>query len=114
LHAAILGEMAGKIQIARSSYMDIASMYDQHQLYGEPNSDAQLARASAIKNFATQTAIEVMHKSMELMGSYGYSPEYYVEKYLRDIIIIRLWLGGVQLGNLDIARGHYSYNPWAC
>jgi len=112
LHAAILGEMAGKIQIARSSYMDIASMYDQPELYGETNSDAQLARASAIKNFATQTAIEVMHTSMELMGSYGYSPEYLVEKYLRDVLILRLWLGGVQLGNLDIARGHYPYNPW--
>jgi len=112
LHAAILGEMAGKVQIARSSYMDIASMYDQHEFYGAPNSDAQLARASAVKNFATQNAIEVMHKSIELMGSYGYSPEYHVEKYLRDIMIIRLWLGGVQLGYLDTARGHYSYNPW--
>jgi alkylation response protein AidB-like acyl-CoA dehydrogenase len=113
LHAAILGEMAGKIHIARSSYMDVASMYDQHEIYGAVNSDEQLARASAIKNFATQTAIEVMHQSMELMGSYGYSPEYHVEKYLRDIIIIRLWLGGVQLGNLDIARGHYPYDPWS-
>jgi alkylation response protein AidB-like acyl-CoA dehydrogenase len=46
---------------------------------------------------------------MELMGSYGYAREYHVEKYLRDSKIIQLWLGGSQLGRLDVAQGYYPY-----
>ena len=41
--------------------------------------------------------------------SYGYAREYHVEKYLRDSKIIQLWLGGAQLGRLDVAQGYYPY-----
>jgi alkylation response protein AidB-like acyl-CoA dehydrogenase len=112
MHAGLLGEMAAKIQVARSDYLVTASMFDHPEIYGEPYSDRQIARASASKVFATKMAIEVMQGAMELMGSYGYSPEYLVEKYLRDFLIIRLWLGGAQLGLLDAARGHYALNLW--
>ncbi len=112
MHAGLLGEMATKIQVARSDYLVTASMFDRPEVYGEPYSDRQIARASATKVFATGMAIEVMQRAMELMGSYGYSPEYLVEKYLRDFMIIRLWLGGAQLGLLDAARGHYPLSLW--
>lgn len=112
MHAGLLGEMAAKIQVARSDYLVTASMFDRPEIYGDPSSDRQIARASASKVFATKMAIEVMQVAMELMGAYGYSPEYLVEKYLRDFMIIRLWLGGAQLGLLDAARGHYALNLW--
>jgi alkylation response protein AidB-like acyl-CoA dehydrogenase len=51
----------------------------------------------------------VCNRAMELMGSYGYAREYHVEKYLRDSKIIQLWLGGAQLGRLDVAQGYYPY-----
>jgi alkylation response protein AidB-like acyl-CoA dehydrogenase len=31
---------------------------------------------------------------MELMGAYGYGFDYHAEKYLRDVKIAQLWLGG--------------------
>jgi len=32
-----------------------------------------------------------------------------MEKYLRDSKIIQLWLGGGQLGRLDVAQSYYPY-----
>jgi alkylation response protein AidB-like acyl-CoA dehydrogenase len=46
---------------------------------------------------------------MELMGSYGYSFDYNVEKYLRDVKILQLWLGGPQRAFLDVALGYYKF-----
>jgi alkylation response protein AidB-like acyl-CoA dehydrogenase len=49
---------------------------------------------------------------MELMGSYGGSVDYHVEKYWRDNKIIQLWEGGAQLGRMDVIRGYYDYNQF--
>jgi len=46
---------------------------------------------------------------MELMGSYGYAFEHCLEKYLRDVKILQLWLGGPQRGRLDVALGYYDF-----
>lgn len=112
LHASILGEMAMKIQVARSDYMYVASMFDDPETYGQTNSHELIARASASKMFSTRMAIEVITKAIEMMGSYGYSPDYHVEKYLRDVIIVDLWMGGPHLCSLDVARSQYPLNLW--
>jgi alkylation response protein AidB-like acyl-CoA dehydrogenase len=112
MHAGILGEMAAQVQNARASYMYAASMLDRPEEHGAPNSSLQIARASAVKMYTTQVAIEVILKAIELMGAAGYSAEYHVERYLRDVVMVRLWVGGPQLSSLDVARSHYSFNPW--
>ncbi len=112
MHAGIIGEMATKIQVARGDYMYVASMIDRPEIYGERITDQMISRASASKLFANRMAVEVCTKAMELMGSYGYSPEYHVEKYLREVIMVGLWLGGPQLCTLDAAGGHYPLNLW--
>jgi alkylation response protein AidB-like acyl-CoA dehydrogenase len=109
MHAGIIGEMAMKLQAARYNYLTTAWMLDHPDLYGPLSSLQQLARASASKVFSTQTALSVIGKCMELMGSYGASPNYKVEKYLRDIWQVHLWLGGVQLSLLDSARRFYYF-----
>jgi alkylation response protein AidB-like acyl-CoA dehydrogenase len=43
------------------------------------------------------------------MGSNGISPEYQMEKYLRDAKIPQLWLGGQQVSRYRVARGYYDY-----
>jgi len=58
--------------------------------------------------YATDMAIMVANKAMELMGSYGYFRDYNIEKYWRDNKIVQLWLGGAQLGRLDAVRGYYK------
>jgi alkylation response protein AidB-like acyl-CoA dehydrogenase len=41
---------------------------------------------------------------MELMGSYGYSREFDVEKHWRDSKMLTLWMGGRQLDMIEITR----------
>jgi alkylation response protein AidB-like acyl-CoA dehydrogenase len=104
--------MAMQIRAARAYYMYIASMFDHPELYGKTNSTPQVGKAGSSKVFSTSTAIEIMLGCMELMGSYGYCAGYDVEKYLRDVIIIHLWMGGVQLTTLESAQAEYPFEPW--
>ena len=112
LFAAKIGKMAMQIRAARAYYMYIASMFDHPELYGKTNSTPQVGRAASSKVFSTSTAIETMLGCIELMGSYGYCADYHVEKYLRDVIIVHLWMGGAQLTTLESAQAEYPFEPW--
>jgi alkylation response protein AidB-like acyl-CoA dehydrogenase len=107
--AGMLAEMATGIETARAHYLQVAYMMSNPEQFGPPHSEAMLCQASMSKNYATDMAIMVTNKAMELMGSYGYIRDYHVEKYWRDVKEIQLWLGGAQLGRFDIARGYYPY-----
>ena len=109
LHASIIADMAVAIETARAYYMQVAWMSDHPEIYGRGGSLAMLARASAAKVYACDTAVSVTNKAVELMGSYGYAFDYHVEKYLRDCKILQLWLGGPQRGRLDVALGYYPF-----
>lgn len=108
--AGMLAEMATGIETARAHYLQVAYMLSHPEQFGPAHSDALLCQASMSKNYATEMAIMVTNKAMELMGSYGYIRDYHVEKYWRDVKEIQLWLGGAQLGRFDIARGYYPYH----
>jgi alkylation response protein AidB-like acyl-CoA dehydrogenase len=106
--AGMLADMAVGIETARAYYLQTAYMLDRPEVYGDPASDAMLSRASLAKVYASDVAIMVTNRAMELMGSYGYMREFDVEKYWRDCKEIQLWLGGAQLARLDVARGYYE------
>ena len=89
----------------------MTSKFDRSEIYGEITSTVQIGQSSASKVFSTLTAIEVMLGCIELMGSYGYSIDYHLEKHLRDIIIVHLWLGGAQLAMLELAQAEYPFEP---
>jgi alkylation response protein AidB-like acyl-CoA dehydrogenase len=63
-----------------------------------------LAKARIAKVYAAEVAISVTNRAMELMSSLGYVRDSDIEKYWRDIKETQIWLGGAQLGRLDIAR----------
>lgn len=109
LHASILADMAIAIETARAYYLQVAWMSDRPRIYGKGWSPARMARASAAKVYACDVAVWVTNKAMELMGAYGYSFDGLVEKYLRDVKMLQLWLGGPQRGRLDVALGYYSF-----
>ncbi len=108
--AGMLAEMATGIETARAHYLQVAYMLSHRDQFPPADSEAMLSQASMSKNFATEMAIDVTNKAMELMGSYGYIRDYHVEKYWRDVKEIQLWLGGSQLGRFDIVRGYYPYH----
>jgi alkylation response protein AidB-like acyl-CoA dehydrogenase len=109
LQAAMIADMAIGIESARAFYMSVAAMFNNRKAFGNPGDDFLLARSSAAKVYACDVTEMVCNKAMELMGSYGYAREYHVEKYLRDSKIIQLWLGGGQLGRLDVVQSYYPY-----
>jgi alkylation response protein AidB-like acyl-CoA dehydrogenase len=109
LQAAMIADMAIGIEAARYYYLSVAAMFNNRKKYGMPGDDYLMARSSGTKVFACDVTEMVCNRAMELMGSYGYVREYHVEKYLRDSKIIQLWLGGGQLGRLDMAQGYYPY-----
>jgi alkylation response protein AidB-like acyl-CoA dehydrogenase len=109
LHAGLLGEMAQKIDSARAFAMQVASMAGNESLYGRIGEPFMLSKCSAAKAYVCDVSIWVAHKAMELMGSYGYCFDYNVEKYLRDVKILQLWLGGPQRALLDAALGYYKF-----
>lgn len=108
--AGILADMAIGIDTARHSYLMAAYMVDHPEKYGPPVSDFILSRASIAKVYASDVAVMVTNRAMELMGAYGYVRDYNVEKYWRDCKIVQLWEGGAQLGRFDVCRGYYDCN----
>ena len=109
LQAVMIADMAIGIESARAYYLSVAAMFNNRKKFGNPADDFLMARASAAKVYACDVTEMVCSRAMELMGSYGYVREYHVEKYLRDSKIIQLWLGGGQLGRLDVVQGYYPY-----
>jgi len=108
LHASMIADMTIAIESARAYYLMVASMFDNRSIYGDHSSDFLISKASAAKVYAADVTIKVCNMAMELMGSYGYSKDFHIEKYLRDSKIIQLWAGGSQAGRIDTARGYYT------
>ncbi len=109
LFAAMIGEMAREIEASRAYYCSVGWMAMHPDIYGMPWSHQMLGRFSAARSHACDTAVWVGNRVMELMGSYGYIFESNLEKYLRDIKIIQLWLGGAQRDRLDMALALYPF-----
>jgi alkylation response protein AidB-like acyl-CoA dehydrogenase len=109
LQAAMIADMAIGIESARAFYLSVAAMFNNRKKYGNPGEAYLMARASAAKVYACDVTETVCNRAMELMGSYGYARDYHVEKYLRDSKIIQIWLGGGQLGRLDVVQSYYPY-----
>jgi len=76
-----------------------------------------MARGAGSKWFSTWVSEwvireAIIREAMGMMGSYGYSFGAHVEKYLRDVIIIRIYEGGQDGAILQAARGEYPFDPW--
>ncbi len=110
--AAILADIATGIQVARDACLNAAYIFDRPEDYGDGASMHMLSRASLAKVFCCEAAVHATNRAMELMGSYGYVSDYYVEKYWRDARTLQSWEGGAHLARLDIVRGYYDYDQF--
>jgi len=108
LHASIIGEMAQRIDCCMALYQQISEMSRSSQ-FGQIGEPFMLSKCSAAAYYASDAAVWVARKAMELMGSYGYAFGYEIEKYYRDVVMLELWLGGQQRRILDTALGYYSF-----
>ena len=60
--------------------------------------------AAMAKCYAADVAIEVTTDAVQVMGGYGYSREYPVEKMMRDAKIMQIYEGTNQIQRLVIAN----------
>jgi len=104
VNASALADMAVGIETSRTYMMNVAYMLDHPETYGPRWSAQMLAKARIAKVYAADVSVMVANKAMEMMASFGYTRDADLEKHWRDNKIIQLWLGGAQLGRLDIAR----------
>lgn len=93
--AFMLADMETKLNAARLLVHNAAYLLDTKQ----PADKA----ASMAKYFATEAAIDIVNKSLQLHGGYGYSREYAIERLYRDIRVTSIYEGSSQVQQMVIS-----------
>ncbi|MBU1431294.1 acyl-CoA dehydrogenase family protein [Myxococcota bacterium] len=60
--------------------------------------------AAMSKVFCTEAANEICHRAVQILGGYGYTREYPVERHLRDARVTRIYEGTSEVQRVVIAR----------
>lgn len=113
LFAGNIAEMFNKLDASRQYYQSTAYMVQHPEIYGPPWSKEILAKMASCRLISGQACEFICNRGMELMGSYGYSYEFHLEKIMRDYKIAQIWLGGYGRDRLDICQGLYGPFKWA-
>ncbi len=92
-----LAEMATKIQASRLLVYYAAGQKDM----GKSRFSQEAAMA---KLFAATTAVEVTREAIQILGGYGYTKEYPVERYYRDAKCMEIYEGTSEIQRIVIAR----------
>lgn len=93
----MLADMATQIEAARQLVYHAASLKDAGLPYGK--------EAAMAKLFASDIANQVTANAVQIMGGYGYSREYPVERMMRDAKITQIYEGTNQIQRVVIG-GH--------
>jgi len=92
----MLADMACKIESARLLVHKAASLRDDSKPYSHI--------AAMAKCVATDASIEVATDAVQVLGGYGYTREYPVERYMRDAKVMQIVEGTNQVQRLVISR----------
>ncbi len=92
----LLADMATGIAAARALYLDAARRRDLGQAYS--------TQAAMAKLFATDTAMRVTTDAVQVLGGYGYTTDYPVERYMREAKVLQIFEGTNQIQRLVIGR----------
>ena len=82
----MFADMATEIEAARLLYLRAAWLNSQR-------GKASMKWSTMAKVYASDMAMRATTNCVQVMGSYGYSKEYGVEKYMRDAKIIQIYIG---------------------
>ena len=91
-----LADMDVGIEAARNLYLKAAWLRDQDQPYTHAASRAKL--------FASEMAMKATIEGVQIHGGNGYTKDYDVERYMRDIKIFEIFEGTSEIQRLVIAR----------
>ena len=92
----MLADMAMKVETARLMVQKACWMRDQGMEFSK--------EAAMAKCYAADVAMQVSTDAVQVMGGYGYTKEYPVEKMMRDAKIMQIYEGTNQIQRLVIAN----------
>jgi alkylation response protein AidB-like acyl-CoA dehydrogenase len=100
----LLADMAMKTEAARALIYTAAAASERM----DPNLTFMSAAA---KCFASDVAMEVTTNGVQLLGGYGYTRDYPLERMMRDAKITQIYEGTNQIQRLVMARNLFKTNP---
>jgi alkylation response protein AidB-like acyl-CoA dehydrogenase len=92
-----LADMATRVEASRLLVRSAAERFER----GE-RADVEAGMA---KLFASETALEVSIEAMRIMGGYGYTKDFPVERYFRDAPLMIIGEGTNEIQRMVITRG---------
>ncbi|MGA2835054.1 MAG: acyl-CoA dehydrogenase family protein [Acidimicrobiales bacterium] len=95
----MIAEMAMRNEAARSLVYRACSLIDD----GDPEGELTTIGAMA-KCFASDTAMAVTTDAVQLLGGYGYTKDFPVERFMRDAKITQIYEGTNQIQRVVIAK----------
>jgi len=94
--AFVLADMAAAVESARTTYLSAARLRDQ----GLPFS----TQASIAKMVATDNGMKVTTDAVQVLGGYGYTRDFPVERYMREAKVMQIFEGTNQIQRMVISR----------
>ena len=98
---AYLADMATRIDAARLLVYRASWAKEEHY---ENGGTRHTKEASMAKLFAGDTAMWVSEKAIQVLGGYGYTKEFPVERFFRDAKITQIYEGTQEVQRIVIAR----------
>lgn len=92
----MLADMATQIDAARLLVRRAAMLKDKGQ--------SVIKEAAEAKLFASETATRAALNAIQILGGYGYTSEFHVERYMRDAKLLEIGEGTSQIQRIVIAK----------
>jgi alkylation response protein AidB-like acyl-CoA dehydrogenase len=95
----MLADMAMRTEAARGLVQRACALIDE----GDPRQELTMVGAMA-KCFASDVGMAVATDAVQLLGGYGYTKDFPVERYLRDAKITQIYEGTNQVQRVVMAK----------
>ena len=92
----MLADMATKVEASRLLTYQAAFLENEGLPYGKASAMAKL--------FASEAAMEITTKAVQIFGGYGYTRDYPVERFMRDAKITEIYEGTSEAQRMVISR----------
>ncbi len=93
-----LADMATDMIAARMMVYRAATLLDQ-------NAPDAVAACAMAKKYATDTCFDIVNDALQMFGGYGYTKDYPIERYLRDLRVHQILEGTNEIMRVVISRG---------
>ncbi|MET8448201.1 acyl-CoA dehydrogenase family protein [Streptomyces sp. NPDC005209] len=92
----MLADMATQIEAGRALYLSAARLRDAGRPFAK--------QAAMAKLHCTDTAMKVTTDAVQILGGYGYTADFPVERYMREAKVLQIVEGTNQIQRMVIAR----------